>query len=723
MISIRNIKVVFKKEFLQIMRDKSALFTNFFVPLFGLPLYLILILEATSYESAQKDAPIKDDSVFKISYQGDVDQELIEHLSLNKKIELTKVESSATEKEIIDYRNKLKRMLSLEAKINSFKDNIKQEKAVLKENHEDYAKAQADFSETLKLLKDKFSSKADLHMAIFTNEDGIRVTYFFHSEESKVSSAALRLTKKEIKKHEKEMVKTFKETLKIQQKDLEPFYFREVNIDKSPSVFLKIIGGGIGGGILFLLLIATFNPTINTTIGERDQNTFKVLLMNPLSLHEIFIGKYLNVALQGMMTLIPYSIQFLILYAWGNSFFLFDQIPPVSGLKLLTLILTTVSSAMLISSMCFLACSFAKTRVQAQSLITLLMFSIAIPLGTVGVMGVKLSKVTALIPLINTPLATENLMQLTPDYLSIAIGMITNLGASLILIWFSLGAFLVQWKGKSDSKGLSDLLDSKRRKSKFLTPAHAFLAFALAFLGYTYGSLVLSTLKIELLLYLFSPILFCLGTAIFITNYSGLDLSKIIKWKGISRIYAFKLTIAAFSLSLMFNLLLKNSIVLELFKVDFPPIFESNQFVSILGYFLLFAVIPGFVEEILFRGIIFNGFRKQYSFLISTIVSSLLFGIIHFSMFKFGHTFVIGLFLAFVYEKRGLFSCIAFHTLFNSFGLIFGLNDFSSKLIASATPIHCWIIIPSALVLSSFLIVSKKNDPNEIEDRSYKEVA
>ena len=76
MISLKNVKSVFKKEFLQIMRDKSVLFTNFFIPLFGIPLYFIFAIEAASYMVAKDEKPLKDETVFTISLQGEVDNEL-----------------------------------------------------------------------------------------------------------------------------------------------------------------------------------------------------------------------------------------------------------------------------------------------------------------------------------------------------------------------------------------------------------------------------------------------------------------------------------------------------------------------------------------------------------------------------------------------------------------------------------------------------------------------
>jgi membrane protease YdiL (CAAX protease family) len=519
----------------------------------------------------------------------------------------------------------------------------------------------------------------------------------------------LRYVEDVIKKYETETVDVYLNAKKIKRSELKPFYFWYVNIDKSVSDTVKTAGMSFGGGILFLLLISMFNPTINTTIGERDANTFKILLMNPVNIHEIFFGKYLNVAFQGLISLIPYSLELIIFYAWGSTNQIFEILPIITFIKVLVIVAFIISTAISVSSLCFLACSFAKSKSQAQSLISLLMFCIAIPIGVIGIMNIKLSYFSALLPIINLSLVTENILLESPNYLAIFVGAITNLVISIGLIWFSLGAFSIQWKGVGESKGLNDVLNLKRRKATKLAPAHAFLAFALAFLGYTYGSLIFASFNIDLFAYLFGPILFCLGTSLFIIQYSGLDLNNVFNWYGIDWKYSLKILFSAALLSLGFNQMINNEVVSEMFKMDFPAIFETNQFASILSYFLLFAVLPGFAEEILFRGIIFKGLRSQYSLLISTVVSSMLFAIIHFSLFKWGHTFVVGIILAIMYEKRGMISCMFMHFCFNSFGLLFGLNSSLAQQISNMPFSIKSAILPLSFLMIFFLLKSPKN--------------
>jgi len=149
-------------------------------------------------------------------------------------------------------------------------------------------------------------------------------------------------------------------------------------------------------------------------------------------------------------------------------------------------------------------------------------------------------------------------------------------------------------------------------------------------------------------------------------------------------------------------------------QINFPDIFENNSFAISLSSFLLFALIPGLTEEILFRGIIFKGFRFQYNFIFSAVTSSLFFAIIHFSFFSWGHTFIIGLFLAYLYEKNGLISCMIFHIAFNSFGISFGMNDAFMRLLDWSPPSLKYAIFPIIITLSIFMLRVKKTTESDL---------
>ena len=85
--------------------------------------------------------------------------------------------------------------------------------------------------------------------------------------------------------------------------------------------------------------------------------------------------------------------------------------------------------------------------------------------------------------------------------------------------------------------------------------------------------------------------------------------------------------------------------------------------------FNLFGVIIAapLLEEILFRGIILDGFLKRYSPAKAIVWSSLLFGLIHLNPWQFIAAFTIGLATGWIYWKcKSLLPCIIIHFVTNA---------------------------------------------------------
>jgi membrane protease YdiL (CAAX protease family) len=61
---------------------------------------------------------------------------------------------------------------------------------------------------------------------------------------------------------------------------------------------------------------------------------------------------------------------------------------------------------------------------------------------------------------------------------------------------------------------------------------------------------------------------------------------------------------------------------------------------------IVMVILPGFLEEMFFRGVILDGLSKNYSRRKAIIVSSLLFGIVHLNPWQFCGGFIIGLIAA-----------------------------------------------------------------------------
>jgi len=86
------------------------------------------------------------------------------------------------------------------------------------------------------------------------------------------------------------------------------------------------------------------------------------------------------------------------------------------------------------------------------------------------------------------------------------------------------------------------------------------------------------------------------------------------------------------------------------------PEFMKNVFIEFAkrnGVFSFIAIVLAapLLEELIFRGIILDGFLKRYTPLRSILISSALFGIVHLNPWQFISALIIGIFSGWVYYK------------------------------------------------------------------------
>ncbi len=130
----------------------------------------------------------------------------------------------------------------------------------------------------------------------------------------------------------------------------------------------------------------------------------------------------------------------------------------------------------------------------------------------------------------------------------------------------------------------------------------------------------------------------------------------------------------------------------------------NEQVSNDLYSFLTIVIIAPIFEEIIFRGIILDGFLKKFSANKSILLSSLLFAIIHLNPWQGIGAFIAGLFLGWIYFKtQSIIPCIAIHLTNNLISFIATIYISSDSFIISTLTqnnmISTIIFILSALLL------------------------
>lgn len=133
-------------------------------------------------------------------------------------------------------------------------------------------------------------------------------------------------------------------------------------------------------------------------------------------------------------------------------------------------------------------------------------------------------------------------------------------------------------------------------------------------------------------------------------------------------------------------------------------IMQGDYVISLLSV----VIVAPIVEEVIFRGLIYTRLKNGIPLILSAIIASVVFGIIHGTIIWAMYTFLFSLILIWVFEKfQSLFANIILHMAFNAMGMV--LN-----ILPDLPDIFGWIflIIGFLLILISFVWVNKttKND-------------
>jgi membrane protease YdiL (CAAX protease family) len=126
-------------------------------------------------------------------------------------------------------------------------------------------------------------------------------------------------------------------------------------------------------------------------------------------------------------------------------------------------------------------------------------------------------------------------------------------------------------------------------------------------------------------------------------------------------------------LVISYIVILGHNMILTLVGVDTQgdqilQLFEALD--SPVWFILVGVVFAPFVEELFFRGFLFQGFRQKYGWVGGALLSSAIFGLAHLDLVALIPTFILGFLLAYMYHRsNSVWPGIILHILVNALGL------------------------------------------------------
>ena len=249
------------------------------------------------------------------------------------------------------------------------------------------------------------------------------------------------------------------ELLTSYKNDLIAERFTELNLDPKVVKAVQIIekdivsakekfGEKIGGFIPYLFVIFCFigamYPAIDLGAGEKERGTIETLLVSPATRFQIVIGKFIVVTLSGIISA---TLTFVGLYATLklNSEIpseILDLILRVIDINSIIVIFTLIIPISVFFAGVLLSFSFfANSFKEAQSIMTPFNFLVIIPAFIGTLPGMKLTFVTAMIPILNVSLASKEIISGTINNFNLAVVYISMFLLAAISLFICIKLF------------------------------------------------------------------------------------------------------------------------------------------------------------------------------------------------------------------------------------------------------------------------------------------
>ncbi len=445
--------------------------------------------------------------------------------------------------------------------------------------------------------------------------------------------------------------------------------FSELKIENKKSLASEPVRNLLPFMLFTMLTVSIIYPALDVITGERERNTLPLLLMSGTRRHNIMFGKTLVVIVIGAGALMigMASIYFFIQFAGQRADDLLVLKFPLDALILCSII--SIPLVVTLSAMAVLLASWCKTFQQGQGYFVPFLF---VSMGASSVCSLpelQLSSGVAFIPVVNTALSLKEVLSGHIDLLWLSISSIVT---TIFAVYVTLSASRILDSerllyGVADSRARRRLSGDYGLEVMLL----CFTTFLLMFyVGQTLQGwdLIVGSLLTQLFVILLPAIVFLRHLKLPVAQTMSLKMPHVLSMLG-----ALLVTPLCILTSIMvFALQSKIVPAPEMFTTMFTRLIVDND-KPLWLCILCIAVAPGVCEELLFRGAILGLVRPKLKPLAQCLVVGLLFGLFHMSVFRIAPTAVLGVLLtALAIWTGSIVPSMLVHILNNSAAILMG---------------------------------------------------
>lgn len=488
--------------------------------------------------------------------------------------------------------------------------------------------------------------------------------------------------------------------------------------------------GSLLGQILPLILIlmtitGAIYPAIDLTAGERERGTLETLMVCPVPVVDLVVGKFLVVTTVAIMgaALNLASVSATVYFGGFESVVnaAGDQDFPLAALPLI--LLSLVPFAILMSAIMIAVCSYARTFKEAQNYVTPVILAVLIPGGIAAFPATRLEGVMLVMPVGNMVLLTRELL------------LGSNISASAVLyVLFSTTLYAVSAVAVAtkvfgtESVVFSDSASLKTSlMRRFIQPVQsptlsvAVLVVALLFpiwfyvqsslqTGGDFGRALRRTGQLMPVFFILVPLGVCAYFKIDVRRTfavaapRGRFVLAAVLIGGSAWIPAHACTNLQQVLVPMPDALKATNEILQ------GALDQTAPWLALL----LLAIIPAISEEALFRGFLLSGLAGTFRKWTAIIATSLAFAAFHYYVFKLPVTGLLGLVLGYLcWQSRSLWPAILMHALHNGLSVSLALWPAILEALKVDTedptaPLPAHVLIPGCVVFLTGLLLVRK---------------
>ncbi len=501
----------------------------------------------------------------------------------------------------------------------------------------------------------------------------------FYDETKEKSKLTYRKVKDKLYEIEDKLISERLTRIKINKEILNAVNINNENI--APPE--QMVGFALGKFLPYLLIILTISGASvvasDLIAGEKERGTLETILVSGAKRFELVLGKYLTIITISIITVLLnlfsmyISFQHIFKQAAGED--LNFQLPITNFVIILLIMipLITLFSALLLS-----LSTFSRNTKEAHSYQMPIMFG-AIMLSMVSFLpGFELNFGFSLIPIVNYSLLIRNIMlnSFQLKYLFTIVGI--TILFDVVMVYISINLFnneSVLFR-TSDDKPLKFWGKNKNIFSpQFVTFFFILVTLSLYYVGGSWQAkdLMQGLMRTEIILIFFPTILLLKISKTNIKKTMNLKLNNPVNFL-IILLSTLPLIIISGVLSQLINMVYPVS---ESYLEGLKNVI-SNQDISLWKNLLIVALLPGICEEVMFRGYIINGFLKQGKWR-AIIITGVLFGIMHLDPFRFIPVTLLGIWMGYLLIRtRSLYIPIFAHILNNGFAIL--LANFGDKI-------------------------------------------